>query len=94
MATIPSQQGQMNTKPSETGSTGTTEGMMGTNHHMSDMKVDQPASSPMANMMKKDDKAMLPNTGEAQTATAGLGIFGLALAGLVGLLGLTTKRED
>ncbi|KXT97123.1 Cell wall surface anchor family protein [Streptococcus oralis] len=94
MATIPSQQGQMNTKPSETGSTGTTEGMMGTNHHMSDMKVDQPASSPMANMMKKDDKAMLPNTGEAKTATAGLGIFGLALAGLVGLLGLTSKRED
>lgn len=94
MATIPSQQGQMNTKPSETGSTGTTEGMMGTNHHMSDMKVNQPASSPMANMMKKDDKAMLPNTGEAKTATAGLGIFGLTLAGLVGLLGLTTKRED
>ena len=94
MATIPSQQGQMNTKPSETGSTGTTEGMMGTNHHMSDMKVDQPASSPMANMMKKDDKAMLPNTGEAKTATAGLGIFGLALAGLIGLLGLTIKRED
>ncbi len=94
MATIPSQQGQMNTKPSETGATGTTEDMMGTNHHMSDMKVDQPASSPMANMMKKDDKAMLPNTGEAKTATAGLGIFGLALAGLVGLLGLTTKRED
>ena len=94
MATIPSQQGQMNTKPSETGSTGTTEGMMGTNHHMSDMKVDQPASSPMANMMKKDDKAMLPNTGEAKTATAGLGIFGITLAGLVGLLGLTTKRED
>ena len=94
MATTPSQPHQMNAMPSETGSTGTTEGMMGTNHHMSDMKVDQPASSPMANMMKKDDKAMLPNTGEAQTATAGLGIFGLALAGLVGLLGLTTKRED
>ena len=94
MASTPSQQGQMNTKPSETGSTGTTEGMMGTNHRMSDMKTDQLASSPMTNMMKKDDKAMLPNTGEAQTATAGLGIFGLALAGLVGLLGLTTKRED
>ena len=94
MATIPSQQGQMNTKPSETGSTGTTEGMMGTNHHMSDMKVDQPASSQMANMMKKDDKAMLPNTGEAQTATAGLGILGLALAGFVGFLGWKTKRED
>ena len=94
MATIPSQQGQMNTKPSETGSTGTTEGMMGTNHYMSDMKVDQPASSPMANMMKKDDKATLPNTGEAQTATAGLGILGLALAGFVGFLGWKTKRED
>ena len=80
--------------PSETGSKGTTEGMMGTNHHMSDMKVDQPASSPMANMMKKDDKAMLPNTGEAQTATAGLGILGLALAGFVGFLGWKTKRED
>ena len=94
MATIPSQQGQMNTKPSEAGSTGTTEGMMGTNHHMSDMKVDQPASSPMANMMKKEDKAMLPNTGEAQTGTAGLGILGLALAGFVGFLGWKTKRED
>ena len=94
MASTPSQQDQMNTKPSETGSTGTTEGMMGTNHRMSDMKTDQPASSPMTNMMKKDDKAMLPNTGEAQPATAGLGIFGLALAGLIGLLGLTTKRED
>ena len=94
MATIPSQQGQMNTKPSEKGSTGMTEGMMSTNHHMSDMKVDQPASSPMANMMKKDDKAMLPNTGEAQTATAGLGILGLALAGFVGFLGWKTKRED
>ena len=93
MATIPSQQGQMNTKTSETGSTGTTEGMMGTNHHMSEMKVDQPTSSPMANMMKKDDKAMLPNTGEAQTATAGLGILGLALAGFVGFLGWKTKRE-
>ena len=94
MATTPSQQGQMNTKPSETGSTGMTEGMMGTNYHMSDMKVDQPASSPMANMMKKDDKAMLPNTGEAQTTTAGLGILGLALAGFVGFLGWKTKRED
>ena len=94
MATILSQQGQMNTKTSETGSTGTTEGMMGTNHHMSDMKVDQQAFSPMANMMKKDDKAMLPNTGEAQTATAGLGILGLALAGFVGFLGWKTKRED
>ncbi|WP_075564936.1 SSURE domain-containing protein [Streptococcus timonensis] len=94
MATMPSQQGQMDTKPSETGSTGTTEGMMGTNYHMSDMKVDQPASSPMANMMKKDDKATLPNTGEAQPATASLGIVGLALAGIVGLLGWKTKRED
>jgi len=94
MATTPSQPDQMNTNPSETGSTGTTESMMGTNHHMSDMKVDQSSSSPMTNMMKKDDKAMLPNTGEAQTATAGLGILGLALAGFVGFLGWKTKRED
>ena len=94
MATIPSQQGQMDTKPSETGSKGMTEGMMGTNHHMSDMKADQSASSPMANMMKKDVKAMLPNTGEAQTATSGLGILGLALAGFVGFLGWKVKRED
>ena len=88
------QQGQMDTKPSETGSKGMTEGMMGTNHHMSDMKADQSASSPMANMMKKDVKAMLPNTGEAQTATSGLGILGLALAGFVGFLGWKVKRED
>ena len=67
---------------------------MGTNHRMSDMKTDQPASSPMTNMMKKDDKAMLPNTGGSSNGYICLGIFGLALAGLVGLLGLTTKRED
>ncbi len=42
MATT-SQQGQMNS--SETGSTGMTEGMMGTNHHMSGYEVDQPASA-------------------------------------------------
>ena len=48
----------------------------------------------MAETRKNDGQPMLPNTGEAQTTTAGLGIFGLALAGLVGLLGWKTKRED
>ena len=48
----------------------------------------------MAETRKNDGQPMLPNTGEAQTTTAGLGIFGLALAGLVGFLGWKTKRED
>ena len=48
----------------------------------------------MAETRKNDGQPMLPNTGEAQTATAGLGILGLALAGFVGFLGWKTKRED
>ena len=48
----------------------------------------------MAETRKNDGQPMLPNTGEAQTTTAGLGALGLVLAGLVGFLGLTTKRED
>ena len=48
----------------------------------------------MAETRKNDGQPMLPNTGEAQTTTAGLGIFGLTLAGLVGFLGWKTKRED
>ena len=48
----------------------------------------------MAETRKNDGQATLPNTGEAQTATAGLGILGLALAGFVGFLGWKTKRED
>ena len=62
--------------------------------HISEMRTDDSTDNSMAKTRKNDGQPMLPNTGEAQTATAGLGIFGLALAGLVGLLGLTTKRED
>ena len=62
--------------------------------HISEMRMADSTDNSMAKTRKNDGQPMLPNTGEAQTATAGLGIFGLALAGLVGLLGLTTKRED
>ena len=62
--------------------------------HISEMRTADSTDNSMAKTRKNDGQPMLPNTGEAQTATAGLGMFGLALAGLVGLLGLTTKRED
>ena len=51
-------------------------------------------SSPiMANQMK-EQKDMLPYTGEAQTSMATLGFFGLALTGLLGGLGLKAKKEE
>ena len=62
--------------------------------HISEMRTADSTDNSMAKTRKNDGQPMLPNTGEAQTATAGLGMFGLGLAGLVGLLGLTTKRED
>ena len=62
--------------------------------HISEMRTADSTNNFMAKTRKNDGQPMLPNTGEAQTVTAGLGMFGLALAGLVGLLGLTTKRED
>ena len=62
--------------------------------HVSEMRMADSTNNSMAKTRKNDGQPMLPNTGEAQTVTAGLGMFGLALAGLVGLLGLTTKRED
>ena len=46
----------------------------------------------MADQMK-GQKDMLPYTGEAQTSMATLGFFGLALAGLLGGLGLKAKKE-
>ena len=58
------------------------------------MASNNKVSSPMMADQMKDQKDMLPYTGEAQTATAGLGILGLALAGFVGFLGWKTKRED
>ena len=94
MATMPSQPDQMNTKPSETDSMSKAKDMAIEEQHMSDMKVNHPSSSSMADTAKKFDKSTLPNTGEAQTATATIGFFGLALAGLLGLLGLKEKQKD
>ena len=62
--------------------------------HVSEMRMADSTDNSMAKTKKNDGQPILPNTGKAQTVTAGLGMFGLALAGLVGLLGLTTKRED
>ena len=90
----PSQEGQMNKKPSATDSMSTTEGTKEVDHRMTDVKGEHPTSKPMADTMKKNDKATLPTTGEAQTATATIGFFGLALAGILSLLGLKAKQED
>ena len=51
------------------------------------------SSSMMAAQMK-NQKDMLPYTGEAQTSMATLGFFGIALAGLLGGLGLKAKKEE
>ena len=51
-------------------------------------------SIPMMADQMKDQKDMLPYTGEAQTSMATLGFFGLALAGLLGGLGLKAKKEE
>ena len=62
--------------------------------HASEMKMADSTDNSIVKARGNDGQPMLPNTGEAQTATAGLGIFGIALAGLVGFLGWKTKRED
>ena len=51
-------------------------------------------SSPMMADQMKDQKDMLPYTGEAQTSMATIGFFGLALASLLGGLGLKAKKEE
>ena len=51
-------------------------------------------SNPMMADQMKGQKDMLPYTGEAQTSMATLGFFGLALAGLLGGLGLKAKKEE
>ena len=51
-------------------------------------------SSPMMADQMKDQKDMLPYTGEAQTSMATIGFFGLAFAGLLGGLGLKAKKEE
>ena len=94
MATIPSQEGQMNKKPSATDSMSTAEGTKEVDHRMTDVNGEHPTSKPMADTMKKNDKPTLPKTGEAQTATETIGFFGLALAGILSLLGLKEKQKD
>ena len=94
MATIPSQEGQMNKKPSATDSMSTAEGTKEVDHRMTDVNGEHPTSKPMADTMKKNDKPTLPKTGEAQTATETIGFFGLALAGILGFLGLKEKQKD
>ena len=61
------------------------EGKMASNNKM---------SSPMMADQMKGKKDMLPYTGEAQTSMAPIGFFGLALAGLLGGLGLKAKKEE
>ena len=58
------------------------------------MASNNEVSSPMMADQMKDQKDMLPYTGEAQTSMATLGFFGLALAGLLGGLGLKAKKEE
>ena len=68
-----------------------------TSSKMSDegkMTSNNKVSSPMMAAQMKDQKDMLPYTGEAQTSMATLGFFGLALAGLLGGLGLKAKKEE
>ena len=68
-----------------------------TSSKMSDegkMAATNKESTPMMADQMKDQKDMLPYTGEAQTSMATLGFFGLALAGLLGGLGLKAKKEE
>ena len=90
----PYQQEQMNVKPSTTDSMSTAKGMKEVDHRITDLKEKHPTSNPMADMVKKNDKPSLPKTGEAQTSTATIGFFGLALAGILSLLGLKEKQKD
>ena len=58
------------------------------------MASNNKVSTPMMVAQMKDQKDMLPYTGEAQTSMATIGFFGLALAGLLGGLGLKAKKEE
>ncbi len=58
------------------------------------MASNNKVSTPMTADQMKDQKDMLPYTGEAQTSMATIGFFGLALAGLLGGLGLKAKKEE
>jgi len=58
------------------------------------MASNNKVSSPMMADQMKEPKGMLPYTGEAQTSMATIGFFGLTLAGLLGGLGLKSKKEE
>ena len=58
------------------------------------MASNNKVSSPMMADQMKEPKGMLPYTGEVQTSMATIGFFGLALAGLLGGLGLKAKKEE
>ena len=60
----------------------------------SKMASNNKTSSPMMANQKKEQKDMLPYTGEGQTSMTTLGFVGLALAGLLGGLGLKAKKEE
>ena len=68
--------------------------MMGMTHGMENMKADQLGQGQKVEQMMKDDKGMLPNTGEVKSNTATIGIFGLVLAGVLSLLGVKAKRDN
>ncbi|MFS9181793.1 fibronectin-binding SSURE repeat-containing protein [Streptococcus timonensis] len=57
------------------------------------MTSNNKVSNPMMADQMKEQKDMLPYTGETQTSMATIGFFGLALAGLLGGLGLRAKKE-
>ena len=82
--------GTTDSMPADT-MTSSTNTMAGENRAAS---VNKMADTMMSDKMMSDDKAMLPNTGEAQTSMASIGFLGLALAGLLGGLGLKNKKEE
>ena len=62
--------------------------------HVSEMRMADSTDNSMTKTRKNDGQPMLPNTGETQTSIATIGFFGLALAGLLGGLGLKAKKEE
>ena len=82
--------GTTDSMPADT-MTSSTNTMAGENMAASANKM---SDTMMSDKMMSDDKAMLPNTGEAQTSMASIGFLGLALAGLLGGLGLKNKKEE
>ncbi|WP_150855932.1 SSURE domain-containing protein, partial [Streptococcus pneumoniae] len=82
--------GTTDSMPADT-MTSSTNTMAGENMAASANKM---SDTMMSDKMMSDDKAMLPNTGETQTSMASIGFLGLALAGLLGGLGLKNKKEE